>query len=375
MPVQIYQLQALWNRTQDAALLRRFFPGARRMHRFLAGRGDGSRTRTLASGLVRTWDYFYNSGGWDDYPPQKFIRGTKLTASVAPVVNSAHAIRTARLLRAMAGQLGEPVGEFDADIASLTDALQRHSWNQASGWFSYVRHDEAGRAVGPLLHESGADFNRGLDGIYPLVAGICTPEQEAIFLRRLRDESVFWTRCGLSTVDRSAPYYRVDGYWNGAVWMPHQWFFWKTLLDLGEGELAWQIAHTAQHTWEAEVRATGCCFEHFIVATGRGAGWHQFGGLSSPLLNWFTAYFRPGALHGGFDCWILDQSATRTSLQARLRLTGNASKRPTVLAVVPDLAEPSVRWNGQVVPAKTRHAGTLEITLPAGAGEGTLVID
>ncbi len=375
VPVQIYQLQALWNRTQDTALLRRFFPGARRMHRFLVGRGDGSRTRTLASGLIRTWDYFYNSGGWDDYPPQKFIRGTKLTEVVAPVVNSAHAIRTARLLRAMAIQLGEPVEEFDTDIASLTAALQRHAWNHASGWFSYVRHDEAGRAIGPLLHESGADFNRGLDGIYPLVAGICTPEQEALFVRRLRDESVFWTHCGLSTVDRSAPYFRVDGYWNGAVWMPHQWFFWKTLLDLGEGKLAWRIARTALETWEREVRATGCCFEHFIVETGRGAGWHHFGGLSSPLLNWFAAYCRPGALTGGLDCWIMEKKFEGGSLRARLRLTGAAVKTPAVLAVAPSLTMPTARWNGKPVPVTSRVAGSLEITLPAGAGEGELVIE
>lgn len=374
VPVQIYELQALWNRWQDLAVLRRFFPGARRMHRFLAGRGDGSRTRTLASGLIRTWDYFYNSGGWDDYPPQKFIRGTKLTDTIAPVINSAQAIRTAKLLRTMAQRLGEPVDEFDQDIASLTTALQQHAWNPGSGWFSYVRHDERGRATGPLLHESGADFNRGLDGIYPLVAGICTPEQEALFLRRLADEKVFWTRCGLSTVDRSAPYFRTDGYWNGAVWMPHQWFFWKTLFDLGQSDLAWQIAHTALQTWETEVRATGCCFEHFIVETGRGAGWHQFGGLSSPVLCWFSAYFRPGMLTGGFDCWVLENTATRTTLRARLLLTGAPTRKPAVLAVLPGLESATARWNGAPVPVVQRHAGTFEVRLPAGEGEGTLEI-
>lgn len=375
VPVQIYLLQALWNRTHDSAMLRRFFPGARRMHRFLVGRGDGSHTRTLASGLIRTWDYFYNSGGWDDYPPQKFIRGTKLAAHIAPVVNSAHAIRTARLLREMAVAAGEATEEFDADIAGLSDALQLHAWNSASGWFSYVRHDEAGRAIGPLLHESGADFNRGLDGIYPLVAGICTPAQEKMFVTRLRDESVFWTRCGLTTVDRSAPYYRADGYWNGAVWMPHQWFFWKTLLDLGEGDLAWQIAHTALQTWEAEVRATGCSFEHFIVATGRGAGWHQFGGLSSPLLSWFSAYHRPGSIHGGFDCWVSDHSFANGMLRARLRLTGHPAKTPTVLAVVSGSGTPTARWNGNPIAAKFRHAGLLEITLPSGTGDGELLVE
>lgn len=374
LPVQIYQLQALWNRTQDRDLLARLFPGARRMHRFLVGRGDGSRTATLKSGLLRTWDYFYNSGGWDDYPPQAFIRGTKLTATIAPVVNTAHAIRTAKLLAQMAAQLGESGAEFADDIGRFTTALQNHAWNAGSGWFSYVRHDAHGEPVGPLLHESGADFNRGLDGIYPLVSGICTPEQEALFLGRLQDPKVFWTRCGLSTVDQSAPYFRVDGYWNGAVWMPHQWFIWKTLLDLGQGELAARIALTALETWEHEVRATGCCFEHFITATGRGAGWHQFGGLSSPVLSWFGSYFAPGRITGGFDCWVVRQTYIAGSSRAQLRLTGAADKRPVLLAVAPGHSPSDVRWNGASVPAIQRFPDTLEISLPNAAGEGELTI-
>lgn len=373
VPVQIYQLQALWNRTRDLALLRRFFPGARRMHRFLAGRAEGSNTRTLRSGLLRTWDYFYNSGGWDDYPPQKFVRGTPLTKTTTPVVNTAHAIRTARQLRGMAQLLGEPTAEFDADIATLTAALQTHAWDAASGWFSYVRHDAEGHALGPLRHESGENFNRGLDGIYPLVAGACTPEQERLFLSRLRDPHVFWSQVGLATVDQGAPYYRDDGYWNGTVWMPHQWFFWRALLDLGESELAWQIASTALRVWEREVRATGCSFEHFIIKSGRGAGWHQFGGLSAPVLNWFVAYFRPGTLTGGYDCWIIEQESDATHLRARLQLTGAPEKSPTLLAVV-EAAPESVRWNGRRVTANRRDSSALEITLPTGATEGELTI-
>lgn len=374
VPVQLYQLQAIWNRTRDLQVLRRFFPGARRMHRFLAGRGDGSTTRTLQSGLLRTWDYFYNSGGWDDYPPQKFIRGTPLTRSTAPVINTAQAIRTARLLREMAILLDEPVDEFDADIAGFTAALQQHAWNAASGWFSYVLHDREGRPTGPLLHASGEDFNRGLDGIYPLIAGICTPEQESLFIRRLSDPAVFWSRCGVSTVDQSAPYFSTEGYWNGAVWMPHQWFFWKTLLDLGQGELAWKLAQTALATWENEVRRTGCSFEHFIIKTGRGAGWHQFGGLSSPLISWFASYFSPGRLTGGLDCLVLAQESDETAMRARLRLTGTSEKKPIILAVVPRAGPEQVRWRGHRVPVRIRHPGTLEITLPAAADEGELAI-
>ena len=88
-----------------------------------------------------------------------------------------------------------------------------------------------------LRTASGVNFNLGLDGITPLLAGACTPGQEALLLDRLQDPKRYWTPIGLSTVDQSAPYYRIDGYWNGAVWMPHQWFFWRTALDLGQATL------------------------------------------------------------------------------------------------------------------------------------------
>jgi hypothetical protein len=94
------------------------------MHRFLAGRGDGSNTRTLKSGLLRPWDYFWEAGEGDDYPAQVYLGGTPLAQTTAPVITTAQTIRTARILREMAVLLGEPTGEFDADIAGFTAALQ-----------------------------------------------------------------------------------------------------------------------------------------------------------------------------------------------------------------------------------------------------------
>ncbi len=72
VPTQFYLFAELWNRTQDRDLLAYFYPRLQQYHRFLAGRLGSSTTRTLQSGLLRTWDYWYNSGGWDDYPPQVY---------------------------------------------------------------------------------------------------------------------------------------------------------------------------------------------------------------------------------------------------------------------------------------------------------------
>ena len=305
LPVQHYLFLELWNLTQSRALLEYFYPRLRQYHLFLAGRLGSSNTRAFKSGLLQTWSYFYNTG-WDDYPPQVFMHKEKLAPRTATAIMNSHLIRTARILAQTARVLGlgQDVAGYEEDIALWSEALQKHSWDPQAGYFSYVLHNEQGEATGILRHESGANFNLGQDGVMPLLAGICTPAQVQTLLGHLQSPQRLWSRIGLSTVDQSAAYYRHDGYWNGAVWMPHQWFLWKTMLDLGQADFAFQIARTALDLWKAEVDESYNCFEHFLIESGRGAGWHQFSALSSPVLAWFAAYYRPGRLTTGFDTWV-----------------------------------------------------------------------
>jgi hypothetical protein len=171
--------------------------------------------------------------------------------------------------------------------------------------------------------------------------------------------------------DPSMIEHKVDGYWNGAVWMPYQWIVWKALLDRGYGELAHRIGRTALDVWKAEVDATYNCFEHFIVQSGRGAGWHHFGGLSAPVLAWFGAYHRPGRLTCGFDAWVARQESSDgvRALVAELR------GRPR-LVIATMAAGPAYRatWNGQPVAARALYDGVLEITLPAAGSGGRLAV-
>lgn len=204
----------------------------------------------------------------------------------------------------------------------------------------------------------------GLDGVYPLVAGICSREQKERLLYFLTSDKHLWTDIGISTVDKSAPYYRVDGYWNGAVWMPHQWFLWKTMLDIGMGDFAYKIAKTALDVWEREVSRSYHCFEHFMIESGRGVGWHEFGGLSSPVLCWFEAYFRAGTLTCGFDVWVVEKrfSSCNTSLMAKLKYFGEEGKINVIVVMNPDYKY-HVKWNNVEVSYKEILPGILQIEL------------
>jgi hypothetical protein len=126
--------------------------------------------------------------------------------------------------------------------------------------------------------------------------------------------------------------------------MSHQWFFWKTLLDLGEYEFAEKIASRALNIWKQETDSSYRCLEHFVIETKRGAGWHAFGGLSSPVINWFNAYFTPGTVNTGFDTIILNKkaSADYSSIELKVKIypRSNVTEKTSILITM----NPSLKY-------------------------------
>lgn len=380
LPVQIYVFLELWNKTQSKELLRYFYPRLKQYYEFLAGHYGSSSTDVLASHLLKTWDYFYNSGGWDDYPPQAGVHEQHLEKWVTPVVTTAHVIRVAKILRMAASALNKhaDLKEYDRDISRFTTALQNNSWDAKSGYYSYVMHDSTGHATGFYKDPaSGANYNMGLDGAYPLIAGMCTSDQQEILVDKIFSPQHMWSPSGITVVDQAAPYYRIDGYWNGAVWMPHQWFVWKTMLDLNRSDLAYQVAAKGLDVYKREVDASYYTFEHFLAASGRGAGWHQFSGLSTPVLSWFAAYYKTGTITPGFEIWINKQSFSNNNSSYQADLSFDEATAPhqrAMLAGMNPAFEYQAQFNGKPIIVKRLQKGVLQLTLPATNKTGTLTI-
>ncbi len=378
VPVQMYAFFDLWNKTQSKDLLAYFYPRLKQYYEFLAGRSGNSATRT-PSGMIKTWDYFYNSAGWDDYPAQAAVHDQKAEQWIAPVSNTAHCIRVAKILSMAAEALGKnnDLKSYRADISQFTEVLQKYSWNPESGYFSYVLLDEKGMASGKYKNESGKDYNMGLDGAYPLFSGICTPEQEEILLEKMFSEKHMWTPSGMGVVDQSAAYYKTDGYWNGSVWMPHQWFMWKAMLDIGRTDLAFKIAQKAMDIYSKEVNESYYTFEHFFAKTGRGAGWHQFSGLSAPILSWYAAYFKPGTITTGFEIWIKNQTFIKDNSHYQADLVFDKSTRThkrSLLVCLNPKNKYRVTFNKKEIIPQIPYDGLLQITLPDTNDSGRLII-
>ncbi len=376
VPVQFYLFDEILNRYGDRETVGYFYPKLRHYYEFMIGRAPSSTMRGRGRHtLLRGWDYFYNSGGWDDYPPQWFVHRHQLR-DCAPAVITSHVIRCARILAAAAEELGRtddpPV--YAGDVRELAGLLQSQSWDPEAGYFSYVRHNDRDEATGILRHDSGMNFNMGLDGASPLLAGVCTPGQKRGLWEKLESPEHCWTDSGLSTVDRSAPYFRMDGYWNGSIWMPYQWFFWKAALDDGRSDFAWRIAETALRVYENEVRDSYACYEQFSVATGRGTGWHHFSALSAPVLCWFGAYFAPGRLTGGLGTRIRNLQTAPANWTARISVEpGVAPGESSTLVATVGAGDWTATYCGKPAEVRRRSACAVEINLPRGTS-GTLIL-
>ncbi len=375
LPIQMFAFIDLWNNDMPRDSMAVLYPRLKQFFDFMVGNKPYSSTKMKGSGLLRSWDYFYNSGGWDDYPPQK----ARKTRDVTPVVTSAYYLRAAKILRLAARELGEKadVKYYDGIIDTLGNALQKYSWDPDAGYFSYVLHDDEGNPTGIYRYDDGTNFNKGLDGVSPLAAGMCTEEQTEKLIGHIFSDEELWTDVGISTVDQSAPYYREDGYWNGAVWFPHQWVIWKALLDNGRGKEAYKVASTAMKTWEKECSASYHTFEHFIISSERGAGWHQFSGLSSNLLNWYAAYYKIGKVSAGFEIWIDEDEFDDDFTNYEARLSFDDATRPherTMILIMNPAHKYAGSFAGKPVSVESYYPGMVEIILPATNKSGKLKV-
>lgn len=378
VPTQFFLYQEIFNKSGSRDFLKKFYPQMLQYHMFMCGHFGSSTMGSLNSGLLKTWDYFYSSSGMDDYPAQLEVHRRELEENTSPVITTAISIRTAKILKRAAIILGEPVDELNEDIKRLTLALQKNSWDRHSGYFSYAIHDKDGNAIDYLKDESGHNYNCGFEGIYPINADICTQEQQEIIVKRMFSKKHLWTDCGLTAIDQSAPYHKDDGYWNGTVWMSHQWIFWKSMLDLGYTDEAYKIASTALDLWKREVEENYLCFEHFICTSGKGAGWHHFGGLSSPVLHWYASYFQLGNISTGHNTWVISRDFSKDFKRMKASLSCDQSgdnERAVIVTLDRNLKEITALWQGRPVQFNLRGPGIIELLLSGDDGrESTLEI-
>lgn len=371
VPVQIYQLFEMLQKENDKTELLKFYDRLRLYYLFLCGKIRNSTTAKFKSGLLTTYDYFYSSSGMDDYPAQVAMMKNEKRDTAAPVITTSQVIRFAKILSILANRLckKEDEKEYAMDAQRLTEALNKYSWDEKSGYYSYVLHSSDYEPIGKFETESGENLNKGLDGIYPIIAGACNENQKKRILSHLKNEKEMLSPYGISAVDQSASYFKVNGYWNGNIWFAHQWFIWKSMLDCAEGEFAFEIAKRALDIWKREVESTYYTFEMVSVVTGNGGWFHNFGGLSVPINLWAKAYYCPGTVNVGFDTWLdkVEFENENTSLKVEFVYYGE-NQKALLLAVMSDKCKYKAYLDKKEVDFSSPTDGAIEVEFKAEKG-------
>ncbi len=375
VPTQFVEYLELLKRTEDKESLAFLYDKAKLYYEFLRGRNHKSTCAKFNNGLLTTYDYWYSHCGMDDYPAQVEMMAKKAQKYTCPCLSTAQIIRAGKIMKMVAYSLNrlDDIKIYDEDIAYSTKALNELAWDEESGYFGYTLYDEQGNVTGIMRTDDGENWNKGMDGIYPIVAGAVKGERKERVLAHIKNPNEMWSQAGISAVDMSASYYFDDGYWNGNVWMSHQWFVWKTMLDNGEADFAFEIAKRALDMWKDETDFTYNTYECFGIATKRGGWFHNFGGLSAPICIWANAYFRPQTVTTGFDIWTDYQHTTETSAEISFKYYGENEKY-TIVVTLSDSAEYKAYLDDKEIEFNERNKGSLEFTFDESIKSGILRI-
>ncbi len=380
VPTQFEEYYELLKRTEDKHSLDSIYPKMRRYYEFLRGRSGSSTCDKFGNGLLTVYDYWYSCSGMDDYPAQSKMIENRAEAYSCPCLPTSHIIRAGKILRAVAEFLGreEDIAVYDRDIEKSERALNELAWDEESGYFGYTLYDRDPAKPYIMRTPEGENSNRGFDGVYPLFAGAVTGERRDRLLAHVKNPDEMWSPAGISAVDMSASYYMDDGYWNGNVWMSHQFFFWKTMLDLGETDFAFEIADRALEMWKAETDFSYYTYECFGIKTRRGGWFHNFGGLSAPVCVWANAYYKPGTVTSGYDLWTDYQRTGDNYAEIKFRYNGKNDRYSVIVTLDGSGDYKAVLDTGEsCVPAEfnRRTAGALEFTFDSAVRQGILKIE
>ncbi|MDE6767583.1 MAG: hypothetical protein K2J35_05265, partial [Eubacterium sp.] len=375
VPTQFVEYLELLKRTENKENLAFLYDKAKLYYEFLRGRTHASTCAKFENGLLTTYDYWYSHCGMDDYPAQVEMMAKYAQKYTCPCLSTAQIIRAGKIMKMVAYSLGrlDDIKVYDADIAYSTKALNELAWDEESGYFGYTLYDEKGNVTGIMRTDDGENWNKGMDGIYPIVAGAVKGERKERILAHIKNPDEMWSQAGISAVDMSASYYFDDGYWNGNVWMSHQWFVWKTMLDNGEADFAYEIAKRALDMWKEETDFTYNTYECFGIATKRGGWFHNFGGLSAPICIWANAYFKPQTVTTGFDIWTDYQHTTDTSAEISFKYFGENEKY-TIVVTLSDSAEYKAYLDDKEIGFNERNKGSLEFTFDESVKSGILKV-
>ena len=385
-PTNLFALWELYEHTHSRALLKRYYPFARRRYLELLAAGRAKEDVWSFAWPSGVQDAIFVPGSTPPTIPQTAkpnvlaVRNEidKNDQEAMPVLYAApdyaaYVIRAARILQAIATITDVPVGEtrqYAIDAYKTAQALNATLWDAERKMY----------VPAPLSKSGDIDGRSGrsdtLAGLLPLIAGadMQSGEQRAALIETLTDPEAFWSPGGLRAVSKTSPLYRAGESASGAVRFGLNWLFWKALLDGGETDTARKLATNLLLAYEKAQAASGQCPEWLHGDTSAGGGIGDFAGDASAFLPMWAAYHQTGTVTGGWNVNLLDTGYNRGKDALHLIVKRLQPAGKVALVCVLGKANGHYVATGAISGPLTADAdGILTLTLPQ--DNTTLVID
>ena len=92
------------------------------------------------------------------------------------------------------------------------------------------------------------------------------------------------------------------------------------------------------------------------TVTGLGGWFHNFGGLSTPLIMWLKAYYTPGTVNAGFDTYLEKTVFNDDKTDAEITFTCyGESKKFNLLCVMKEDKDYTATVDGKEFPFKNEN--------------------
>ena len=129
-------------------------------------------------------------------------------------------------LYTLLGDHGSATTQYDAAELAC-EGVREHTWDADEGWFFDLDQD------GAFLEQ------KTLAGVWPMLAGCATPEQQAAVIAHLQDPAEFWRVHVFPSTAADAESYDPYGYyWRGGVWAPTTYATIQGLVEAGRRDVA-----------------------------------------------------------------------------------------------------------------------------------------
>ncbi len=180
--------------------------------------------------------------------------------------------------------------DYEEERRALIVSVQEECWDRRDRFFYSVDVDIKTRPY-DWFHQGLGVFWKTLpikimtwSGFIPLWAGFAAPEQAQAMAEHYRDEELFHSGYGITTLAKDEKMFNLEATnnpsnWLGGIWLVANYVVFRGLLNYGFDEEAKELCRNTLELLGEDLKETGCMHEYYDPFTGKPV-------MNGGFINW-----------------------------------------------------------------------------------------